>query len=341
MTVLQRRRIRLLARICLYAAIGGAAYGVIAVQVTEGGFTSAAILNGAAVGILSTILCAGLDLVALPSGLGAPFRHAPFLVVVLLKGLWYGAAVTFALLVGTQLFGEDDPWTWREARFQITVGLSFLMAQLVSFAIVLSGHLGHGVLRNLVTGRYHRPREEARVFLFVDMVESTAIAERIGPTAFLTLLDRFVGDLAEPVIEHHGTIYRYVGDEVIVSWPEAKGIAEASCVRCVLAMRDVLARKTEAYRSRFGLVPRFRAALHAGTVVAGEMGDTKREIVFLGDAVNTTARIEAACRELGEDILISETLLRRLSLPPDVSARAVGPIELRGKREPMTLYALG
>lgn len=336
MTVLQRRRIRLLARICLYAAIGGAAYGVIAVQVTEGGFTSAAILNGAAVGILSTILCAGLDLVALPSGLGAPI-----LVVVLLKGLWYGAAVTLALLVGTHLFGEDDPWTWREARFQITVGLSFLMAQLVSFAIVLSGHLGHGVLRNLVTGRYHRPREEARVFLFVDLVGSTAIAERIGPTAFLTLLDRFVGDLAEPVIEHHGTIYRYVGAEVIVSWPEAKGIAQASCVRCVLAMRDALARQAGACRERFGLVPRFRAALHAGTVVAGEMGDTKREIVFLGDAVNTTARIEAACRELGGDILISETLLRLLPLPPDVSARAVGPIELRGKRAPMTLYALG
>ena len=341
MTPLQRRRLGLLARICLYAAVGGALYGIIAVQVTEGTFTSAAILNGAAVGIISSILCAGLDLMVLPTGLGARLRHAPFVVVVLLKGLWYGAAVTLALLIGTHLFGDDEPWTWREARFQITVGLSFLVAQLVSFAIVLSDHLGHGVLRNLVTGRYHRPREEPRIFLFVDMVDSTAIAERIGPTAFLTLLDRFVADLGIPVIEHRGTIYRYVGDEVIVTWHEATGLADANCVRCVLAMRAALAARAEAYRNRFGVVPRFRAALHAGPVVAGEMGDAKREIVFLGDAINTTARIEQACRELGHDILISGSLLERLQLPADVRAELVGPIELRGKREAMVLFALG
>jgi adenylate cyclase len=340
MTVLQRRRFLLLGRICLFAAIGGAAYGVFTVRLTEGSFGAAAILNGAAVGILSTLLCAGLDLVVLPTGFGARLKRAPFIVVVLAKGLWYGAAVTLALLAGTHLTG-DEPWSWRESRFQITVLLSFFIAQLVSFMIVLSEHLGHNVLRNLMTGRYHRPREEARVFLFVDMIDSTAIAERIGPTAFLTLVDRFVSDLGTVVIEHHGTIYRYVGDEVIVTWSEAKGITEANCVRCVLAMRAALAARAESYRKQFGLVPRFRAALHAGPVVAGEMGDAKREIVFLGDAVNTTARIEEACRELGHDILISEPLLKRLQLPPGATAQPVGPIELRGKRVPMALYALG
>jgi adenylate cyclase len=339
MSALQRRRLLLLARICAYSAFLGAAYGAIAVKLTEGSFASASMLNGAAIGVMTTILCAGLDLMVMPTRLGAQIEHAPFIVVVLAKGLWYGVAVTLAMILGTHLFG-DEPWSWRETRFQVTVALSFLVAQLVSFTIVLSGHLGHGVLRNLATGRYHRPREEARVFLFVDMISSTTIAERIGPTAFLTLLDRFATDLAEPVIEHHGSIYRYVGDEVIVTWPEAKGIADANCVRCVLAMRAAIALRAAAYRNAFGLVPEFRAALHAGAVVAGEMGTAKREIVLLGDAVNTTARIEAACRELGHDSLLSGVLLERLQLPPGVSARPVGPIELRGKAQPMPLYAL-
>jgi adenylate cyclase len=108
----------------------------------------------------------------------------------------------------------------------------------------------------------------------------------------------------------------------------------------VLAMRAALAARAEAYRKQFGAAPRFRAALHAGPVVAGEMGDAKREIVLLGDAINTTARIEQACRELGHDILISEALLTRLQLPPETAAHPVGPIELRGKREAMVLYAL-
>jgi adenylate cyclase len=339
MSALQRRRLRLLARICAFSAVLGAAYGAIAAQLTEGSFAHASMLNGVAIGVMTSITCAGLDLVVMPTGLGAQLKRAPFVVVVLAKGLWYGVAVTAAMSLGTHLFGAE-PWSWHETRFQITVALSFAVAQLVAFTIVLSDHLGHGVLRNLATGRYHRPREEQRVFLFVDMIGSTAIAERIGPTAFLTLLDRFAADLAEPVIEHHGTVYRYVGDEVIVTWPEAKGIAEANCIRCVLAMRAAIARRAPSYRTQFGLVPEFRAALHAGPVVAGEMGAAKREIVFLGDAVNTTARIETACRELGHDSLISGVLLERVQLPPGVDARLVGPIELRGKAQPMPLYAL-
>jgi adenylate cyclase len=212
MTALQRRRLRLLARICVYSALGGAAYGVSIVQLTEGTFTINSPLNGTIIGLATALLCSGLDLVVVPSRIGAPLRGLPFAVGVLAKGLWYGFAAALAQRFGSNLFGDEPAWAWSDPRYLLTVGLSFIAAQLVSFTLAISEHLGHGVLPSLVTGRYHRPREESRVFLFVDMVDSTAIAERIGPSQFLRLLDRFASDLVEPVLEHHGTIYRYVGD---------------------------------------------------------------------------------------------------------------------------------
>jgi adenylate cyclase len=81
-------------------------------------------------------------------------------------------------------------------------------------------------------------------------------------------------------------------------------------------------------------------ALHAGPVIAGEMGDVKRQIVFLGDTVNVAARLEQACRELDRDILISEALFSRLDLPEGVRAEPLGSIALRGRAEPTTVFAL-
>jgi len=341
MSALQRRRVLLLLRICVYAASGGAAYGVLAAWLTDGIFSTNSILNGAAVGIMATLLCAGLDLVVMPTPLGAWIKRRPFVALVLMKGLWYGGAVTLAMHLGTNLFTDPGyAWSWREPRYQVTVGLSFLVAQLVSFVLAIADHIGHRVLRDLMRGRYHRPREEARVFLFVDLVGSTAIAERIGPVAFLGLLDAFVSDLADPVLECGGEIHRYIGDEVIVTWPLDLGIDNANCVRCVLAMREAIARRAGRYQRKFGIVPKFRAALHAGPVVTGEMGLARREIVFLGDTVNTAARIEEACRDLDVDMLISSALLERLRLPAGVAARPVGPVALRGKAEPLALHAL-
>jgi len=340
MSALQRRRFWLLARLSIVTTLGGSLYGVIVVWLTEGILSTNAIINGAVTGFTATLLCAGLDLLVLPTRFGARLKRAPFVALVLAKGLWYGGAVVLAMRIGNNVSNVVDPWSWREPRYLVTVALSFGVALLVSLILTVSDHLGHGVLRDLVRGRYHRPREETRVFLFVDMVGSTAIAERIGPIAFLRLHDDFMSDLVEPFLEHDGEVHRYVGDEIIITWPLERGIADANCVRCVLAMHDVLTRRAASYQRRFGMAPRFRAALHAGPVVTGEMGLTRREIVFLGDTVNTTARIEEACRDLAVDILISDQLLARLKLPPGVSVRAVGPVSLRGKAEPMALHAL-
>jgi class 3 adenylate cyclase len=183
---------------------------------------------------------------------------------------------------------------------------------------------------------------EDRVFLFIDLVASTEITERIGDIAYHRLLNRFLFDLSRAQVASRGEIYKYLGDGVIVTWPHARGVANANCLRCLQRLDAQIARSCGAYEAEFGTVPGYRAGLHAGQVVAGELGDFKQEIGFLGDAINTAARIEEACRALGRRVLISAPLAAELDavLPSGITLEPVGPVELRGKSGDLSLCAV-
>jgi len=87
-------------------------------------------------------------------------------------------------------------------------------------------------------------------------------------------------------------------------------------------------------------VPRFRAGLHGGAVTAGELGDLRRQVVFVGDILNTAARLEEYAKRAGLDLVVSGSLLHRLELPPGVEARLCGELELRGKEARVAAYSL-
>ena len=123
-------------------------------------------------------------------------------------------------------------------------------------------------------------------------------------------------DIDQPILEHGAEVYSYVGDGLIASWPLAEGVRDARCLRCLEAIVATLAARAGHYRRAFGVMPEVRIVLHAGPVVAGECGDAKLSIVYLGDTLNTAARIEETAKTLGHDVLISDDLLARLDLPP-------------------------
>jgi adenylate cyclase len=178
------------------------------------------------------------------------------------------------------------------------------------------------------------------VFLLIDMEGSTGLAERLGPLAFHRLVNRFVDDLTQPIVAARGEIHRYIGDELIATWKLKEGIADGRCVRACFAAIDQLARRAPDYRREFGAAITVRAGLHCGPVVTGEMGTVRKEIVFLGDTVNTAARIQELCRETGDRVLASADLIDRLELPLGIGKRSLGALRLRGKGADLALYAL-
>jgi len=208
------------------------------------------------------------------------------------------------------------------------------------FVLQMNRMIGANVLRYFVAGRYHRPTVEERIFLFLDLERSTTLAERLGSDRYFELLRRFVDDLTDPIVASRGEIYQYAGDEVVVTWPLAEGVRAANCVRCFFWSQEAVAREALRYTRDFGTVPRFRAGLHGGLVTAGELGDLRRQIVFVGDILNTAARLEEYAKRTGLDLVVSDSLLRRLELPPGVLARRCGELELRGKEAPVAAYSL-
>lgn len=98
------------------------------------------------------------------------------------------------------------------------------------------------------------------------------------------------------------------------------------------------------YTFRYGLVPQFRAGLHFGSLVAGEMGLTRQEIAFSGDVMNTASRIQSECRLRNEIFLVSGAALDRLrsvsDFPSSLKIVSHGMVSLRGKSVEMTISAV-
>jgi adenylate cyclase len=197
-----------------------------------------------------------------------------------------------------------------------------------------------GELFRYMSGLYHKPREVDRIFLFADMKSSTSIAEKLGNVKFGQLLQDIFSDVSDPVIMTKGEVYGYVGDEIIITWKYKHAMKNNQCIRCFFEMQRSIRKKSDKYLKRYGVVPEIKAGMHCGKVVVMWVGDQKKEIVYLGDVLNTTSRIQAECNPLGESFIISGQLLRQLPAPDGFTARPLGEIQLRGKEEKIALFGL-
>ncbi len=337
---LRARTVRFLRVVAIVSAVGAAAnYAFIARSHPTGVEIAVSLLSGAITGSVITLFE-----IQAQSRSGSLIRRLPLLISLLVRTVIYGAAFIFpqrlALLALSQFMTVSE----REASNLLAnrsayafIGISLA----INLVFILRRLLGAKALVSLVTGRYHRPRAEERIVLFFDLRGSTALAERLGDAAFLNLLNRVFYLITDPVLDSRGEIYRYVGDEVIITWAAEAGLRDAACVTCLFAITDLIASEHDAFVAEFGEAPRLRGALHIGPLMIGVIGDLKTEIVMVGDTMNTTARIEDACRVTGNDYIVSGDLLRRLGgLPAGVVATAIEPIPLRGKELAVDLFAL-
>lgn len=216
------------------------------------------------------------------------------------------------------------------------LALSFFFSSYNMFETLL----GKNFLLKLFTGRYHTPFEEERVFMFLDLTSSTRIAEQLGHKKFLSMLNDFFYDLTEPVSTTHGEIYKYVGDQAIITWTMKWGMKNENPVRCFFLLRDKIARNRTSYLKKYGVVPEFKAGLHGGTVVTGEMGFIKKEITFLGDVLNTTSRMESSCNQFGKNLLVSDWLIEKMKPGDDFIVQSLGEINFRGKEKPVRISSV-
>ena len=295
--------------------------------------------HGVLAGGLNGAILSSLEIFVLRRAQGAALRQLPFLPYLALRSLLYLGVILSVQAASNWLVPTTAGQFAAITRADIVFGLAACLGYNLLFGV--NALLGPGVLFAFVAGRYYHPRLEERALLFIDMRSSTAIAERLGEARFLDLLNRFITDLSIAIAEAGGEVHKYVGDEIIATWRLAPGANEPGCVRACFEAHERLLARGFAYEREFGLRADFRAGLHCGAVVVGELGYLKKEIALIGDAMNTAARIQQACRDTGCRVLASAALLERLAaLPAGVARRALGPLAMRGKEQAIEIYAL-
>ena len=236
-------------------------------------------------------------------------------------------------LTGSEIMSQIKP---SEQVRDTLVSMAFVLV----FVILsqLTSIIGFKRFMNLVLGRYFRPISEDRVFMFVDLIGSSRLARQIGDVRFHQYLSDFFHTLDQSIVRTGGEIVSYVGDAVIVTWPLSDN--KKRNARCLVALKRMaigMNHHGKYFESEYGVYPRFRAAVHGGKVVVGECGDSRRQVTFLGDVVNITARIEDESKRLGVDYLVSQQMLEVMVPPVGVHFEPIGPTKMKDIDEPITL----
>jgi adenylate cyclase len=340
-----RTRLKIVAVVAAIASLCGVTIGWLLSHVEGFVFDFAEIENSARNGLTVGALLAAVDLFYVQGPRGVWLRRLSFGRTALIRALLFTAIIVLTFAFNRLIFGllhgfERSGLDYFGLPLLRDTIIAFMFFLAISEFLQMRRVIGGRTLNALLLGRYHQPVREERIFLLIDIKGSTALAERLGDEQAHAFITSTFFDIDQPILEHGGDVYSYVGDGLIASWPLARGAEGARCLYCYLAIRDTLARHAGRYRQHYGLAPEVRAVLHAGPIVAGECGDAKLSIVYLGDTLNTAARLEQTAKSLDRACLISGDLLRQLELPGALAAEPLGPIALRGRQQPVETYAL-
>lgn len=333
-----------------YITLTGLLLGLL-YPICAGGFNSPiAYVNGISIGTLGGFLVAIFEIYAFRP----KHRRYSFMTTVFIKSSLYFLLFIFLILV---LMNFNESWYYNtsisknfysqrfqtflfQGDFKVIVLYSLFSVVVIIFTREMSRKMGQGVFVNFLTGKYHSPREEERIFMFLDQKSSTRLAEEMTSLRYYGFLKEFYFDITKCILDSSGEIYRYVGDQVVISWTLKNGLKNANCIRCYYHIKNEIENQKEKYLAKYNNLPEFRASLHVGHVICGEVGSAKSQIVFHGEALYETAYIEKECSNQGMDILISEPLTKLISLPVIYQIKRAANIQIADDDKHINLYTV-
>jgi adenylate cyclase len=246
---------------------------------------------------------------------------------VIISGLTIPEAFRFFYYEAFQAF-----WLINKLFFWLIL---FMLTQMI---IEINEKYAPGVFKDILLGKYVQPKVENRIVMFIDLKDSTPIAEKLGHLLYFKFIRHFIYHVSNAVNEYGGRIYQYVGDEVVVSWkftPENT----RKCLAALIEARKNLQKSSEHFRRNYGIVPEFRVGIHTGEVTVGEIGVIKKDLAMSGDTMNTTARIRSACSELNQKFIVSKDFRDNIDLK-DWQSESLGLVDLKGKGQGLELFSL-
>lgn len=267
-------------------------------------------------------------------------------VNILVKSLTYFILIIISLSllsfsiekqVGIDLPNEKgwwrhDPFFWNTVLFFVTSSVVF------SFIRIANDKFGRGVFVNMLLGKYKKPKEEERILMFVDLKDSTKIAETIGHFEYSRFIQECFRDLNKVLRKYEAEVYQYVGDEAVICWTNKSGYKKNNCINLFLNFRSILIEKSNYYKNKYGYSPVFKAGLHSGKIMIAEVGTVRKELAFHGDVINSASRIQSLCNENNASLLISENILNHVNSDLIDYEEIEDDFVLKGKKEKLKIY---
>jgi len=214
----------------------------------------------------------------------------------------------------------------------------FIVTAVIVLFIELEKHLGNNFILNFIVSKYNRPIEQERVIMFLDLKDSTTIAEKIGNNKFVEFINMCYDIMSKSIINTDAQILKYVGDEVILTWEKSKGIKNSNCINFYFNYYNDLQENKSEFIEKFGFFPVFKAGSHVGFVTAAFLGSIKKQMDYSGDVMNTTARIESICNKHDASFLISGDLFNSLPNSTEFKYTDLGNMDLKGKLTQTKVY---
>ena len=216
---------------------------------------------------------------------------------------------------------------------------SILTILLVTFLVTIANEihliLGDNFFMDYILGNFRGPTKEDRIFMFLDLKDSTSIAEKIGDIKFYELLNDCYTLLGTVATHRKAEILKYVGDEAILSWSSKPEGNAQKCISLFYDFKSLLQEQENFFTEKYGFKPLFTAAAHHGPVISAYLGSVKKQKDYSGDVMNTTARIEGLTDKYNAELLISENLYIKIE---PIEAERIEGVTLKGKALPITIY---
>ena len=181
--------------------------------------------------------------------------------------------------------------------------------------------------------------------LFSDLAGFTSLSEGMEPEALTTLLNEYLSDMTDIILEEGGTLDKYEGDAILAFWnaPLAQADHAARACRAAVRCQAQLAARRGEFRERCGSDMYMRIGIHTGDVIVGNMGSRQRfDYTIIGDAANLASRLEGANKVFGSWIMVSDATLAAANAASDAPyvSRELGELRVVGRKEPVLVHEL-
>ncbi len=271
-----------------------------------------------------------------------------FLGKVLLVNLLTIVLIAAAFLANSDrmlLLGTDEPYRvydiFAMGQFYKLMLRVIVVTSIAILVVQVEELMGRRMFLGFLLGRFDRPKAEERIVLTMDLVGSTGLAEHMGDLRYYRFLNYTYSLMTDAVLRNEAEIHKYVGDEVIFTWPMRVGVRYENCLDLYFDIVERIALHENDLKREFGTVPQYRAALHGGRVISAQVGHIKRAIDFSGDVMNSVSRMLGLAKAMKTDILVSAELLARI---PAASERfTIGPqhiVPVKGRRREVRVHAV-